>query len=173
MPPRPSDGALARFLTFVWLLALVSVPTVQLVRSWGEPTKRPWEMLAAALPDLDRLASSGDGLMAASQAIADGLDDFERRLESESVMLDTFLPLVQRGLSALGGAGNQQVYLGRDGWLFYRPGIDYLVGPPFPVDAASPGPLASLVDFHRQLRARRRPGAWCPPPPRRRCTPTP
>ena len=26
------------------------------------------------------------------------------------------------------GAGNERVYVGRDGWLFYRPDVEYLTG---------------------------------------------
>ena len=29
------------------------------------------------------------------------------------------------------GAGNERVYPGRDGWLFYRPDVEYLTGPGF------------------------------------------
>ncbi len=61
-------------------------------------------------------------------------------------------------------AGNEQVYPGRDGWLFYRPDVDYVIGPPF-LDPArlkqrardlgiQPDPVKAIVDFKEQLAAR-------------------
>ena len=58
------------------------------------------------------------------------MDAFERGLEDAST-LRRALPAAQQLMSAWGGVGNEQVYLGRDGWLFYRPGVDYLTGPGF------------------------------------------
>src|SRR4029077_16426265 len=55
----------------------------------------------------------------------------EKELETESVVSEWLLPRVQASLSAYLGAGNEQVYLGRDRWLFYRPDVDYVTGPPF------------------------------------------
>jgi alginate O-acetyltransferase complex protein AlgJ len=62
------------------------------------------------------------------------------------------------------GAGNEQVYLGRGTWLFYRPDVDYITGPPFldpsqlrqreRVDRVQPDPVKAIVDFRNQLAAR-------------------
>ena len=74
-----------------------------------------------------------------------------------------FCPASNRSSPNL-GAGNEQVYLGRAGWLFYRPDVDYVTGPPFldpkiathRAHAASvqPDPLKAIVDFRDQLAAR-------------------
>jgi alginate O-acetyltransferase complex protein AlgJ len=77
---------------------------------------------------------------------------------------------VQQFTSRWLGLGNEQVYLGREGWLYYRPGVDYLTGPGFldpafqkrrsltgdaSVGAAvQPDPVAAIVDFKNQLAER-------------------
>ncbi|HHN46525.1 MAG TPA: hypothetical protein ENN09_03705 [Planctomycetes bacterium] len=55
--------------------------------------------------------------------------------------------------------GNEKVVVGRDGFLFYRPGIAYSTGPGFrskyALDAAQakhPDPLPAILDFHSQLK---------------------
>ena len=62
---------------------------------------------------------------------AEELKDAEKAIESDSVVSAWLLPHVQSVLTGKLGAGNEQVYLGRDGWLFYRPDVDYVTGPPF------------------------------------------
>ena len=62
------------------------------------------------------------------------------------------------------GAGNEQVYLGDDHWLFYRADVDHVIGPPFldPVrmkhrlqaSRVQPDPIQAIVDFCNQLAAR-------------------
>src|ERR1700716_2092568 len=88
----------------------------------------------------------------------------EKELEAESVVSQWLLPRVQFFLSTKLGAGNEQVYLGRDRWLFYRPDVDYVTGPPFldpkimthraHAAAVQPDPVKAIVDFRDQLRAR-------------------
>jgi alginate O-acetyltransferase complex protein AlgJ len=58
------------------------------------------------------------------------LKQFEDALHDESLVKQWVQPRVQEGVSTL-GFGNPQVIVGRDGWLFYRPGIDYVTGPGF------------------------------------------
>jgi hypothetical protein len=88
----------------------------------------------------------------------------EKELETESVVSDWLLPRVQSFLSTKLGAGNEQVYLGREHWLFYRPDVDYVTGPPFldskimthraHAAAVQPDPLKAIVNFRDQLAAR-------------------
>ncbi|RDJ93801.1 hypothetical protein B4Q13_19380, partial [Lacticaseibacillus rhamnosus] len=62
------------------------------------------------------------------------------------------------------GAGNEQVYLGHDEWLFYRPDVDYVTGPPFlepkilahraHTAAVQPDPAKAIVAFRDQLASR-------------------
>jgi hypothetical protein len=88
----------------------------------------------------------------------------EKELETESVVSEWLLPRVQFLLSTQLGAGNEQVYLGRDHWLFYRPDVDYVTGPPFLEPkimthrahsaAVQPDPLKAIIAFRDQLAAR-------------------
>ena len=60
-----------------------------------------------------------------------GLVAFENALEDESVLGRTLRPPAQWMLSGYLGAGNERAYVGRDGWLFYRPDLEYLTGTGF------------------------------------------
>ena len=87
----------------------------------------------------------------------------EKELETDSVVSEWLLPRVQLALVSL-GAGNEQVYLGRDRWLFYRPDVDYVTGPPFleqkvmthraRAGALQSDPVKAIADFRDQLRER-------------------
>ena len=151
----------ARLLAVAVLLTLVAVPLVGGIEDGaGEPFGR----FARSLPNLGRTG----GLIAANRSLLARMDDFERGLEDASV-LRRALPATQRLLSTWGGVGNEKVYLGRDGWLFYRPGVDYLTGPGFLStavlerrrrsgpgwqEAPQPDPRRAILDFHRQLADR-------------------
>jgi SGNH hydrolase-like domain, acetyltransferase AlgX len=87
----------------------------------------------------------------------------ERIVERESVLAERLLPGMQLALSSL-QAGNEQVYIGRNGWLFYRADVDYITAPPFldkarmsqrlRADAVEPDPIKAVVDFRNQLASR-------------------
>ena len=94
---------------------------------------------------------------------------FETELEEQSWLVEDLLPPVQLFLTGGLGMGNPQVYVGRDGWLFYRPAVDSLTGPGFLDPAAleerrlggdawdepvEPDPRPALLALHRQLAAR-------------------
>jgi alginate O-acetyltransferase complex protein AlgJ len=88
----------------------------------------------------------------------------EKEIEQESVFSRWVLPRVQSILTGDLGAGNEQAYLGQPGWLFYRPDVEYVTGPPFLDPArlrhrvrehrAAADPIPAIVDFQRQLKAR-------------------
>ncbi|MBM4090074.1 MAG: hypothetical protein FJ276_11740 [Planctomycetes bacterium] len=94
---------------------------------------------------------------------------YEEDLKAESFLTRSLLPPVQEALVHAGG-GNEKGYVGRQRWLFYRPGIDYCTGPGF-LDprhlarradrgtqarpAPQPDPRAAILEFHRQLAERK------------------
>ena len=95
--------------------------------------------------------------------------DYEDDLEETSRLGQIVLPRVQYLLTHWFGAGNEQAYPGRDGWLYYRPEIDYLTGPGFleprqlrqraeggsEIEAAPhPDPVAAIAAFREQLARR-------------------
>ena len=80
------------------------------------------------------------------------IEQYEDTLEEESVLTHWLLPSVQTILTQVFLIGNEQAYLGRDGWLFYRADIDSLITPDSQKTASTA--LAAIIDFKRQLQAR-------------------
>ena len=155
-------------LIALFLLTIISVPAIQFAvelrsarPSGGVATfdlykaYPAWANIRAARSPVDlwRLLPRAADLKAA-----------EKQLETESVVSAWLLPRVQAVLTGKLEAGNEQVYLGRDGWLFYRPDVDYITGPPFldpsqlrrraHVGRVQPDPVKAIVDFRNQLSAR-------------------
>jgi hypothetical protein len=139
-------------LIALFLLTIVAVPLVQLVgefRTAGSISRLPMISIFKSLPWLPH---------------AEDLKRVERTLENESLVSQWLLPRVQYPLTVLLGAGNEQVYLGHDPWLFYRADVDHVIGPPFldPVrmkhrlqtSRVQPDPIKAIVDFRNQLAAR-------------------
>jgi len=94
---------------------------------------------------------------------------YESELEDSSLLTQKFLSPVQLILLQVFGVGNERAYAGRDGWLFYRPEIDYLTGPGFLggrqlkkrmgmgtewENPPQPDPRKAIVDFKNQLAKR-------------------
>jgi alginate O-acetyltransferase complex protein AlgJ len=154
-------------LIILFILTILSVPTIQFAYEKTRPRTEtragtfnlykpypPWKKIRTVRGprDLWRLLPRGAELKAA-----------EKELETESVVSESLLPRVQLALVKL-GAGNEQVYLGGDGWLFYRPDVDYVTGPPFlepqvmirraHTAAVQPDPVKAIVAFRDQLAAR-------------------
>jgi alginate O-acetyltransferase complex protein AlgJ len=59
------------------------------------------------------------------------LSEFERALDEDSLLSSTLRPPAQTVITGWLGAGNERVYRGREGWLFYRPDVEYVTGPGF------------------------------------------
>ena len=139
-------------LIALFLLTILAVPVIQLVgefRAAGSISRLPMISIFKSLPWLPH---------------AEDLKRVERTLENESLVSQWLLPRVQYLLTVLLGAGNEQVYLGHDPWLFYRADVDHVIGPPFldPVrmkhrlqtSRVQPDPIKAIVDFRNQLAAR-------------------
>jgi hypothetical protein len=59
------------------------------------------------------------------------LREFEKEIEDASFAKDFVQPRVQLLLSRFGRVGNKRAVVGRDGYLFYMPGLTHLAGPSF------------------------------------------
>jgi hypothetical protein len=97
------------------------------------------------------------------------LKRFEEDLEKASYAKEFVQPRVQLLLTRL-GAGNKNAVIGRQGWLYYNPGILALAGPGFldgeaqrvrikaAIDAEEPplfpDPRAAVLDLHQALARR-------------------
>lgn len=155
-------------LILLFLVIILSVPAIQFAVELRAPHAEgrlgtfniykaypAWEKIRAVRSprDLWRLLPRAAELKAV-----------EEQLESESVVSEWLLPRVQSVLTGKLGVGNEQVYLGEEGWLFYRPDVDYVTGPPF-LDPATlrrralaaavqPDPVKAIVAFRDQLATR-------------------
>ena len=167
---RPGAAVLAA----TFLLTILAVPAIDLLIGSGEARtgargSRP--ALAAFGRALARAAAGeeGGGARAVNRRVLVAIQGFEDRLEEDSWLRSRVLPPVQRFATRFLGTGNEQVYPGRDGWLFYRSDVDHVAGRPFMSSrvlerrrrageqwqaAPQPDPVAAIVDFAAQLEAR-------------------
>jgi len=93
---------------------------------------------------------------------------YEKGLEDNSFLAKAMLPHAQAFTAAYLGLGNEEVYLGRDGWLFYTPEVGYLSGEGFlrpdflrararkgrSDEVVQPDPLKAIIQFRDQLATR-------------------
>ena len=108
-------------------------------------------------------------LQAANGLLRRGLQTFEDALEDDSFIARSALPHAQALTAEFLGLGNEQVYLGRDSWLFYEPDVTYLTGPGFLSSTwqrsrlhsteesgrpIQPDPRKAIIEFRDQLQAR-------------------
>ena len=139
-------------LIALFLLTILAVPVIQLVgefRAAGSISRLPMISIFKSLPWLPH---------------AEDLKRVERTLENESLVSQWLLPRMQYLLAVVLGAGNEQVYLGHDPWLFYRADVDHVIGPPFldptrmkhrlQTSRVQPDPIKAIIDFRNQLAAR-------------------
>jgi alginate O-acetyltransferase complex protein AlgJ len=169
--------ATAGALVAAFLLTITAVPVVQhIVEVRANLQARRDEQAATDEPPTGRvLPQSWDvfSLMRPRSGrtmptVAD-IKTFESELEEGSVVSAWLLPRAQSVLTGVLGAGNEQAYPGRNGWLHYRPDVDYVTGPGFldpallrqrrragdeSVARVQPDPVRTLVAFHEQLSER-------------------
>ncbi len=124
-----------------------------------------WKIAADSRRSYDAAADKPwySRIRAGNTAAMKSIDDFETNLENDAWIHAFLLPRSQSLLSDL-GAGNEKGYIGRDGWLFYRSGLESLWGR----SALDPGQMAkrkktgsdhpdprpAIIDFYHQLQAR-------------------
>ncbi len=167
-------------LFVVGLFTLFVIPTVQTYREiWqyaaGE-CERPWPQccdIFDALPRATAACSEHNGnwiskMCRGNAVLLQAIDQYEKDLKAESFLTQSVVPPIQE-LLVYAGSGNEKGYVGRQRWLFYRPGIDYCIGPGFLDErqmarradsgtewrsAPQPDPRAAILQFHRQLAER-------------------
>ena len=85
---------------------------------------------------------------------APNLRAFEHQLEESSLWAGAVRPYVQYAWFKLLGDAGEKVVMGREGWLFYKPDVRYLVEPLAPTPAGDDDPASAIVSFRDQLAAR-------------------
>ncbi|HPO16075.1 MAG TPA: hypothetical protein PLI09_21745 [Candidatus Hydrogenedentes bacterium] len=167
---------LAAFLVFFFLAVIVAVPLMDqiydAVTKGGTPAALE---VTEFIPPADVItnAYSDKGLLATGFAVNAHLlreiKRYEDGIKQDSLLAETMLPSVQNVTIGYLKAGNEKAYCGLDGWLFYRPGIDFLTGGGFlePVVMAKraragdetheppqPDPVKAIMQFRDQLAER-------------------
>jgi len=173
--------ALAVVMTAVFLAIVYSVPVIQyadelLQRARGlRSTKIPSCLeFGGTLKETARVYSEADGslrarMFAANRYLLPEIKRYERKLEEDAWLTRLLLPRTQLFMTRCLGTGNEKVYPGIHGWLFYRPDVDYVTGRGFLEPAQmkrriasrpeweavlQPDPVRAIVDFDRELKAR-------------------
>ena len=171
-------GAWALVLGF--LLLIFAVPGHQLVMEWRSARSEGRAFAPVALRLLQSLPESTavvrdtstsrvETLWALNRSLQTAMHAYEEALEDQSVLGMWVRPKMQSVMLQHLGVGTEQVYVGHDQWLFYRPGLDYVMGPGFleparqrqriasATDGAmppQPDPRLAIVDFQQQLAQR-------------------
>lgn len=137
--------ALSRCLIVFFLFVILSVPLVQHVAEFrdhaaGErrsPLPQVYDVfsLLPAAMTVSGDSGSPSGLLSrifmVNRHLLKEMKGFEEALDDQSIVGRWIRPKIQYVLTAWLGAGNEKAYCGVQPWLFYRPGVDYLAGPPF------------------------------------------
>jgi hypothetical protein len=163
-------------LLVFFLMSIIAVPLVELTiararsiqgvaTAWSHLFSHPSPPLASmATPHglWQRITSRNRIVLAALTA-------FERTLEDDSLIGRSLRPSAQLVMTRRLRAGNERVYPGRDGWLFYRPDVEYVTGRGFlersqlrrRLEGApewetppQPDPRVAIAQFKRDLDAR-------------------
>lgn len=134
----------SRFLVVTFVAAIVSAPLAECAlagrRNTHDGSATAWSILAAlpreVVTRLSEVRPTGAGdtwtrIVTTNRAVLAGLTSFENALEDESMIAGRLRPPTQLAMSRWLGVGNEQVYRGREGWLFYRPDVEYVTGPGF------------------------------------------
>ncbi len=173
----------ARALTAFFLAIVFGVPLLQMILepSDGDPAIAKASMGSGfiptcsealkILPSMEELwkVRGLDSLSMVNQKMLRRINDFETNLDDQSILQRTLVTPTQWVLTGMLRAGNEKAYCGRDRWLFYRPGIDYITGHGF-LDPdvlrkrnqsgnewtapPQPDPVKGIVHFKKQLEAR-------------------
>lgn len=158
----------ARAIAALFLIGVSLVP----LSEWRAVWSRGRELIAVHAAEVRAVPPDGPiwwRVVGTNRAVLEGLNAFDRALEDESLMGRTLRPGAQAIMSGWLGVGNERVYVGRGGWLFYRPDVEYVTGRPF-LDAAqirrrvraapewrappAPDPRRAIIRFNQDLAAR-------------------
>jgi hypothetical protein len=150
--PRVAEALVVCFLVLV-----AALPVVDLAGAPASAQPGAWSHLVAEGPaDAPRVTGEPaaarfsffwDHLVPANRAVLTRISRFESALEDESPVGRLLRPPAQAVLSGGLGAGNERVYVGRDGWLYYRPDVEYVTGRGFLDPAGMRRRVAASSEF--------------------------
>ena len=145
----------ARFLLAAFLLFICAVPLFEVAASRGDrDSVRPWDHLLGIPSQVYTTeveqAPRWRHVVAVNRIVISGLHAFEEALEDTSRVGQLLRPPAQLVMSERLGAGNELTYIGREGWLFYPPDVEYVTGAGF-LDEAARGRRALTTDEWKTL----------------------
>ncbi len=115
-------------LSVLFAAGLVAVP---LIDGWLGGWRDPWRAAVSGISGVARpVVDEGPWwrrLSHANRAALAAIGEIETSLEDSSKLVAAVRPATLDALLRFGGAGSEEAYVGRDGWLFYRPDVDALV----------------------------------------------
>ncbi|MDY7094749.1 MAG: hypothetical protein SX243_17390 [Acidobacteriota bacterium] len=120
--------AVARLLLGFFLATLVLVPLVD--QLLGGLAAEAASRLASGLTQASRELEN-QRPVSANRTLLRSLELVEDELEDSSETAEGLRPWAQALLTGVLGSGNEEALVGRDGWLFFRPDVEYLTGPGF------------------------------------------
>ena len=165
--------AMVMTLAFCGLIAAVPLWEEFAPRRSGA-TPRHWSVagLVPTWTEIKGIASSSSpwqATLAVNGRILREIKAYEDGLKEKSAIVQALVPLMQVPITGWLKGGNEDAYVGRDGWLFYRKDIDALTGRGFLepdilarraaggselVAPPQPDPIKAIVDFRDQLASR-------------------
>ncbi len=113
--------------------------------------RQPWQAAVSAFDGVAQAWQEESSLpqrfIAANRAALHGIGEFESALEDSSAVVEAVRPVTLDALLRFGGAGSEEAYVGRDGWLFYRPDVDALLQPPANLEVTASALAAFAADL--------------------------
>ena len=115
------------------------------------------------------VASLADRAFLFNRLLNRNIRKYESGLEESSFLSELLIPPAQFVFSRVLRTGNEKVYTGRRGWLYYRDDVDYVTGRGFMEpsvqkmrrnsdggmpEAVEPDPFPAIIEFRDFLRAR-------------------
>ncbi len=164
----------ARWLVIGFLALFAWVAPLQMLLDLRAPVRVQAFTFLRALRQTPSIFRDASGpvwsrVFAVNRFLLREIDVYEDRLERESFLDARLVPPMQWLMTRYAGLGNEQAYLGRDGWLFFRPGVDSVVGPGFLdprvlrqraaagnewQEPVHPDPIPAILQFRDQLAER-------------------
>lgn len=168
--------ALSLFLTGVFVAVILAVPLTEQIYDAVQKSGAPnVTNLSGFLPESagvsEAFSTQGfwGGLSFINAHLLREIKRYDDGLKEDSILAERLIPPMQSLMIGYLRAGNENAYCGRDGWLFYRPGIDALTGAGFldpkvmakrarmgdeTHEPPQPDPVKAIVQFRDQLAAR-------------------
>lgn len=158
-PTGRPQRTLHRALALGFVLLVVTVPVLQGVGDWsaGRPPSalRLYADLSGAVSGQGLDDSEAASLIQTNAELKQALDEHGQALALDSPVRQCSFWTVGRLWPGWLDAHDGRYVIGRDGWVYHRPDLDWVIGRGFlsAHDADDSGPLRAIRAFHHELKA--------------------